>query len=346
MEKDAPDSHGTGQVEKLLAIVHASWMSQVTCVAAELGIADLLAAGPRAPAELAAATGCHAPSLQRLMRALASLELCRERDDGSYELTATGALLRADAPDSMRAWTIWWGSHLWPVWGRLAHSIRTGEAARPLVTGTRGFEHLERDAATAALFNDAMAQLTRLVARAVARSYDFSGVRRIVDVGGGQGELLATILGVHPALRGVLFDLPHAIRSARGRLEHAGVADRCELVEGSFFESVPAGADAYLLKSVIDDWEDAKARAILENCRRAMPAGGRLLLVEPLMPATAGTSPFHQAMARVDLSMLVTHGARERTETELRALLDAAGLRVERIVATGTNYSIIEALPI
>lgn len=332
--------------ERLLAIVHASWMSQATCVAAELGIADLLANGPRRPEDLATTAGCHAPSLQRLMRALASLDLCRERGDGSYELTPMGALLRADAPNSVRAWTLWWGRHLRPVWGHLLHSIRTGEAARRLVTGTPGFGHLERDPAAAALFNQAMAELTRLVARAVARSFDFCGMRRIVDVGGGQGELLAAVLEAYPALRGVLFDLPHAAGSARRHLERSGVAERCELIEGSFFESVPGGGDAYLLKSVIDDWSDEQGGAILRNCRQAMPAGARLLLIEPLMPETMDASPFHQAMARVDLNMLVTHGGRERTEAEFRDLLGARGFRVERIVATGTNYSVIVAAPI
>jgi hypothetical protein len=339
-----PRAPGEADAEKLLAIIHASWMAQAACAAAELGIADLLADGPRRSDELAAAAGCHAASLERLMRALCSLELCRSRADDRYELTAMGALLRADAPDSLRAWTIWWGSQLWPVWGRLSYSIRTGKPARPLVTGMKGFEHVQQDAAVAALFNDAMAQLTRLVARAVVHSYDFSGLRRIVDVGGGQGEMLSAVLRAHPVLCGVLFDLPHAIRSAQGHLERAGVADRCELVAGNFFESVPHGGDAYLLKSVIDDWDDGQATAILANCRRAMPDGARLLLIEPLMPAAAGTTPFHATMARVDLSMLVIHGARERTETELRALLGNAGLRVERILPTGTNYSIIETL--
>lgn len=346
-ERDQP-----ALAEKLLGMVHASWMSQVICVAAELGVADLLAGEGARIDDLARATGCPAPTLQRLMRALSSLGLCRAREGEThetyetYELTAMGALLRADAPDSIRSWAIWWGRHLWPVWGQLGHSIRTGESARKHLTGATGFAHLERDAALADLFNSAMAELSRGVAQAVVRGYDFSRMKRIVDVGGGQGELLEAIVAANPGLYGVVFDLPHAIDSARRTLARSQAAHRCEVVAGSFFDGVPQGADAYLLKSVIDDWDDERAGVILANCRRAMMPDARLLLIEPLLPADMGASPFHQAMARVDLNMLVTHGAAERTEAQLRALLDGAGLRVARIIATTTTYNIIEAAPL
>lgn len=345
MSEQDEELHQQALSEKLLGMVHGSWMSQVTCVAAELGIADLLANGPTRADELARVAGCHAPSLHRLLRALSSLDLCRECADGTYELTPMGALLRADAPNSIRSWAIWWGRHLWPVWGQLQHSIKTGESARKFITGATGFEHLERDAALATLFNSAMAELSRVAVQAVIRAYDFSAMRQIVDVGGGQGELLAAVLNSHPATRGVLFDLPHAIDSAHQHLQRCGVADRCERIAGSFFESVPGGADAYLLKSVIDDWNDERAGVILANCRRAMPQSAKLLLIEPLMPTKLGTSPFHQSMARVDLNMLVTHGARERTEAEFRELLGTGGFQVARIVATGTHYNVIEAIP-
>lgn len=333
------------RAEKLLDMLHGSWMSQAVCVAAELGVADLLARGPQTPDRLARKTGCHAPSLARLMRALASLGLCVERAGGSYALTPTGALLRSGTAGSLRAWALWWGRQLWPLWGHLGHSIRTGQSARVRVTGQRGFDPLERDPALAALFNQAMAELTRHGARAVARAYDFSRLRRIVDVGGGHGELLAAILRAFPRPRGVLFDRPHAAAGGRRRLKQAGLAARCRFVAGDFFVSVPGGADAYLLKSVIDDWSDTRARIILGNCRKAMGAGGVLLLIEPLMPERAKDSAAHRAMARADLTMLLTHGGRERTAGEMRRLLEASGYTMGRVVPTATRYNVIEAFP-
>src|SRR5882672_8213576 len=187
---------------KLLDIIGGSWMSQAIYVAAELRIADLLAGGRRRVDELAEAAGCHPPSLARLMRGLASLGICVEGEDGPFELTPMGALLRSDAPNSLRSWAIVWGKLQWPVWGNLLHSVRTGESARKLVKGTEGYEHLARDADAAAVFNRAMTEITRLVASEVARVYDFSGARRIVDVGGGYGELVAAILKAHPKARG------------------------------------------------------------------------------------------------------------------------------------------------
>lgn len=332
-------------LEKLLRIVQGSWMTQVAYVAAELRIPDLLAAGPLKVEELANATECHAPSLQRLMRAMVTLELCEEQEDGTFVLSPPGALLRADGVDSVHAWTIFWGKYHWPVWGNLLYSVKTGESARKLLTGTEGFEHLERDLERAVVFNRAMTELTRLVAREVARAYDFSGMQRIVDVGGGYGELLATILAAYPRMHGVLFDMPHAIEKAPPHLENAGVRDRCQLVTGSFFEAVPGGGDAYLLKSVIHDWDDERSVAILRTCRQAMTAEAKLLLVERIMPERMAASSQDQLMAWSDLNMLLGPGGRERTEAEFRDLLSAAGLRMGRIVPAGLNFSVIEGLP-
>ena len=181
-----------------------------------------------------------------------------------------GALLRADAPDSLRAWAIHCGKYLWPAWGRLAESVRTGTSDRKRASGTDDFGHLEHDPDAAAVFNRAMVEITRLIAQEVTRVVDFSRMVRVVDVGGGYGELLAAILGANPRLHGVLFDLPHAVDAASAPLAQAGVAARCELVAGSFFDSVPAGADAYLLKSVLHNWDDERCALILRNCRHAM----------------------------------------------------------------------------
>jgi len=328
---------------KLLDIIGGSWMSQATYVAAELRIADLLAGEPKRVDELAKAAECHAPSLGRLMRGLASLGICVEREDGRFDLTPMGSLLRSDAPASLRSWAIVWGKLQWPVWGNLLHSVRTGESARKLVKGTEGYDHLAHDADAAAVFNRAMTEITWFVASEVARVYDFSGERRIVDVGGGYGELLVAILKAHPKARGVLVDLPHASEGAKQYARQAGVAERCEFVAGDFFESVPPGGDAYLLKSVLHNWNDEKSAVILRNCGRAMPQGAKLLLVERIFPARLDVSPAHQAVARSDLNMLVGPGGRERTEVEFRNLLGAAGFAPVDVFATATEFSIIES---
>jgi len=344
-QAEAAGRQGRGEAERLVQLIASGAMSQALSVAAELRIADVLADGPKRSDEIADATGCQAPSLHRLMRALASLDLCSEREDGSFALTATGSLLRSDAVDSFRSVAIWWGRYRWPVWGHLLHSLKTGESSWKLVSQTAGFEHLSRDAEVAEVFNQAMAGLTRIVSGAIVRAYDFSGVKRIVDVGGGYGELLAAILGAYPAMRGVLFDLAHAIEGARIHLEKTGVIDRCEFATGDFFESVPGGAEAYLLKTVIHDWDDERSGAILRNCRQAAGRDGRLLIVEQIMPERMEPSWPHRHVAARDLNMLVLLGGRERTASEFRALLEAAGLSVKRTVPTALGYCVIEAVP-
>jgi hypothetical protein len=328
----------------LRQIISGEWMTQVTYVAAELRIPDLLATGAKRVDELARITECHAPSLRRLMRALVTLELCQEREDGTFELTPMGTLL-SEAEDSLRSWAIHMGKYQWAHWGNLLYSVKTGESARNLLTGTEGFEHLERDPERAAVFNRAMVEQTRRIARGVVRTYDFAGMRRIVDVGGGHGELLAAILAAYPQMRGVLFDLPHAIETARPHLEQAGVAERCELVAGNFFESVPRGADAYLLKSIIHDWNEERSTAILQTCRAALAPEAKLLLVERIMPERLEASPLHQSVAQSDLNMLVGPGGRERTEAEFEGLLSSASFRLTRILPIGPASGVLEAVP-
>ena len=271
---EAADTERSGGATELVTLINSVWMSRAVFVAAELKIADVLAGGPKSADELARATDCHAPSLHRFMRALVSLALCSEREDGSFELAPLGVFLRADAPDSVRSLALWSGRYLWPLWGSLLQSVKTGRSARSLVAGMDGFDDLEQDEEAATVFNRAMLELTRLVARQVTHAYDFAEMRRIVDIGGGYGALLAAILEAYPDAHGVLYDLPHAIEGARVHLSGAGLASRCELIAGSFFESVPAGADAYVLKSIIHDWDDERSVHILRSCRRAIPPGG------------------------------------------------------------------------
>lgn len=329
---------------QLFDLINASWTTQAVHAAVELGVPDLLAAGPQRAESLARASGCDPDALARLLRALATLDLCRERD-GAYELAPAGALLRSDAPVSLRAWTIQAGRYLWPAWGRLAESVRTGTSERKRATGSDAFDHFDRERETAAVFNRAMAEITRLIAHEVARAVDLSRMERIADVGGGYGELLATVLAAHPPLRGVLFDLPHAIEGAGAFLAAAGVADRCKLVAGSFFESVPEGADAYLLKSVLHDWDDERCARILQNCRRAAHPRSRLVLVERVMADRVLPGPRDRAIARADLNMLVARAGRERSESGYRELLASAGFRVERIQPVPLEFSVIEAVP-
>jgi SAM-dependent methyltransferase len=329
----------------LVALTQSGALSQAVRVAAELKLADLLAAGPKRPAELAQATETDLPSLHRLLRALASLGCCAETEDGAFALTPTGALLRSHAAGSLRSWILWSCKYQWPVWEDLLHSVRTGESARNRITGTDGFGHLVRDPEAAAVFNDAMVEMTRLIAAEVIRVYDFGKARRIVDIGGGFGALLTSVLAANPAARGTLLDLPHAIEGARAQLARAGLAMRCDCVAGDFFAAIPGGADVYLMKSIIHDWDDARSAAILANCRRAMPPGGKLLLIERLMPPRMDTSPGHRAAAWSDLTMLIGSGGQERTEREFAALLEAAGLRLVRVIATAVDYCILEALP-
>ena len=335
---------------RLEEIGAGSWRTQALYVAARLNLADLLAGGPRTSEELAREAGgdgggAHAPSLRRLLRALTTLEIVRERDDGSFELLPLGALLRSDVPGSRRAWALLVGGMQWQTWGHLLESVRTGRSARSLLQGTEGFEHLERDPEQAAVFNQAMVDLTRRVAPAVLRAYDFSSCGRIVDVGGGYGEFLSAILAAHAGARGVLFDLEHAIEGGRRLLETAGVADRCEFLVGSFFESIPAGADAYVLKSIVHDWNDERAGVLLSACRRATTPGAKLLLVERIMPERLGASATDQVVARSDLNMLVSLGARERTEAEFASLLASAGFRLTRVVPATLGFHVVEAVP-
>ena len=327
---------------QLLRMINGSWISQACYVMAHLGVADALGSGPRSAEELADRAGAHAPSLRRLLNALCSVDLCVQRDDGTFELTELGALLRSDHPSSVSAWAQHWGGNSWAAWGHLLHCVRTGQGTRELVVGTPGFTHLDRNPEAAAIFNQAMVQLTRLAALEVVRTYDFGG-KKIMDVGGGYGELLAQVLIAYPTARGVLFDMAHAISKARDAFTERGLAARCEFVAGDFFESVPGGADVYLLKSVIHDWPDDRAITILRACRRAMQPDARLLLVERMMPQRLEASAQSESVARSDLHMLVALGARERAADEFEVLLRASGLASLRVLDTGGDYQIIEA---
>ncbi|MCB9845569.1 MAG: methyltransferase [Phycisphaeraceae bacterium] len=330
---------------QLLDILHGSWMTQALHAACALRIPDHLHAGAHAPEAIARASDAYEPSVHRLLRALCAIGACREEPDGAFHLTDLGQLLRDDHPQSLRAWVLWWSEHLWTLWGELDESVRSGQSARARLTGTQGFAHLERDPAAAATFNRALAQLTQLTVATVTAAFDFRPFRTIVDVGGGHGQLLAAILHAAPSARGVLFDLPHALQGARDLMLRESIAHRCDVVAGDFFEAVPPAADAYVIKSVLHDWNDDRCVSILRTCREAMTPVSRLLIVEQVLPDVFRDDPIHRSLARSDLTMLIAHGAGERTQAQFRALLDRAGLAALRLIPAGITFSVIECVP-
>lgn len=326
----------------LLQMMTGYWVSQALYVAAKLGIADLLADGPVDCEDLAAATNTHAPSLQRVLRALASVGVFTEVSPGSFALTPLAELLRTETPGSMSALAIMYAEEQYRAWGELLHSVRTGEMAFDHQFGMGYFEYLAQHPEADRVFNEAMTGWTQQLVGAVVDTYDFSPFHTDVDVGGGYGALLATILRNNPGTRGILFEQPHVIASAEEELVAAGVADRCTFVGGDFFVEVPAGGDAYVLSQILHDWDDERCVAILGQCRRAMPDHGKLLVVELVLPP--GDDPFLGKW--LDLHMLVLLGGRERTATEYDALFRAAGFKLARVVPTSPGPSVVEAIPV
>ena len=334
-----------GDRERLLGLINAGWTTQVIATAVKLGLIDAMASGPASIQALAETVQAHAPSVGRLLRALASLALCTQDAAGDFSLTPTGSLLRADRADSLCAWAELGGGRIWAQWGRLGESVRTGQSIRKLTLVDDDFSHLDDDAKAAELFNRAMVELTRSVATDVAQSVDFSAARRVVDVGGGYGQLLCSILAANPSLEGVLFDMAHATEQLASHFGAAGVAERCELATGDFFKAVPQGADVYLLKSILHDWDDERCRMILCNCRRAMHPAARLLIVERIASDRVSASPHDQAVARSDLNMMVANGGCERTQTAYLDLLEAADMKLVQVTSLSGPFSVLAAAP-
>ena len=322
--------------------------AQVVHVAAQLRLADLLADGPRSIDDLAAATGAHAPSLARLVRALAALGVVAEADGGRIQLTPLGATLRSDVPGSVRDAVLFLvGEWFWRAWGGLLHSVRTGEPAFDRIFGMSNFEYWEHDPEAGTIHDAFFRAMARTTNSPLVAAYDFSRFGTIVDVGGSNGSLLTAILRAYPGVRGILFDLPHVVSGAAPVLDEAGVADRCTVVGGTFFESVPVGGDAYVLKYVIHDWDNARASTILRRCHEVMTPEAVLLLIEQVLPEHLEAGVAAQRLARLDLQMLVlTPGGRERTEGEFRSLLGAAGFELRAMLPTASPFHILEAVPV
>jgi O-methyltransferase domain/Dimerisation domain len=318
---------GAFPVEELRRLVDGHQVSQAIHVAAVLGIAQRLVEGPRTSDELAESAGAHAPSLYRLLRALAAIGVFEEQDGRRFALTPLGEALRTE----VGPWAEFSGSpSVWAAWGDLLHSIRTGENAFAHVHGRDVWQHRAERPEESELFDRAMTANSRIAERALLDAYDFSRFGVVADIGGGRGALIAAILEANPAVRGILFDQAHVV-------EKADAIDRCEVLAGSFFDEVPVGADAYVLRHIVHDWEDAEAVALLRVVRAAMSPSAVVLIVERDLARTEAKF--------ADLNMLVNPGGRERTSDEYAELLEEAGLRLTRVTPAG-SHAVFEAEPI
>jgi len=324
----------------MMEMIIAAWTSQAITAAAQLGVADALSNGPLPIEELAARVGADPDALRRLLRALSSKGIFVHRRDGRYELNSLASTLRSDVPISMASAAQFYGSaEQRERWTLMVDSIRTGSTVVPTLRGSESFDYFAAQPELAELFNQTMTSVSELTDGPVVAGYDFSAYSTIVDVGGGHGPLLAAILAGAPASRGVLYDLPGVVANAPSLLCEHKVADRVRIAEGSFFDSVPTGGDAYILKNIMHDWPDEKALQILRNVRKAAGPGATVLLVELVIPKHNRDFPGKW----VDLEMLLNLGARERTAAEYRDLLSQAGFQVTRVVQTASPLSVVEA---
>jgi len=321
-----------------------TFISHAIMVAARLGIADLLKDGPKSSEELAQAVEAYPESLYRLLRALTNVGVFAQEKDGRFKLTSISKYLQIDTPGSMRSLMVMC-SQEWhhESWGHFLTSVKTGKAPSEVLYGMNLFQYFEQNPEAGEIFNSAMTGFSAQSTAAVAATYDFSRVTAIVDVGGGLGTLMATLLKKYPQMNGVLVDRPHVIADARSFLEAEGVAQRCELVSGNFFEVVPSGGDAYILQNIIHDWDDERATAILKSCRRAIAANGKLLLSEMVIPPD--NRPYFGTVFDLEMQVLCGSG-RERTESEFRALFEAAGFKLTRVIPAPSYSYVIEGVPV
>ncbi len=328
--------------DQMARMITGYWVSQMVHVAAKLKIADLLAGGPRTVEELAQATETHVRSLYRLLRALASVGVFSEDNEGRFTQTPLSECLRDDVPGSQRAMALMMGNEHYHCWGDLLESIRTGQTAFDRLYGQPIFSYLSERSEDAKVFDAAMTSIHGRETQTVLDAFDLTGVNVLADIGGGNGSNLIGVLSRYPQMRGVLFDLPHVVERATASLDQAGLSSRCEVVSGDFFDAIPVVADAYFLRHIIHDWDDDKAVAILRHIRRSMPEGARLLVVEHVLPP--GDEPSFGKL--LDLTMLLLPGGVERTAEEFRRLYERAGFRMTRIVSTDGDLSVVEGKPV
>ena len=324
----------------LMKMLFGPLMQQCICVAAKLKISDLLAERPQTIAELAAKTNTNEGALYRVLRMLSSSRIYTENKDHKFELTPMAALLRSDVPNSMYSFVIMMGDDWqWRAWGELMYSVKTGKTAYSKLYGMGAFEFRAANPEAGIVFNNAMTNLSKTVVRPIVDAYNFSGVGKVADIAGGHGMLLAGVLKANPQVEGILFDLPHVIEGASTLLTKEGIFNRVEVISGDFFESVPVGANIYILKLIIHDWDDTLSIKILKNIRSAMNDNSKVLLIEMIVPESNDPSPAKMT----DLQMLVIEGGKERTAGEYMSLLESAGFKLTRIIPTHSPYSLIEA---
>jgi hypothetical protein len=324
--------------QQLDQMINGYWISQAIYAAAKFGIADLLKDGPKTAGELAGATSTDPDALYRLLRALASVGIFTEGESRRFSLTPLAEPLRGDVAGSKRALALMSGDEPFRAWAEIDYSIRTGKVAFDKVFGKPIFDYLGDHPDKARIFDAAMVGVHGRESGAILNAYDFSVFGVVADVGGGNGSQMTEILKKNTGVKGILFDLPHVIGRAKERIRAAGLLDRCRLASGSFFDAVPGGADAYVMRHIIHDWHEDKCLTILRNCHRAMPPASKLLVIESVIPP--GNEPFQGKF--LDLQMLLIPGGKERTEDEYWTLFERAGFELSRIVPTGTEVSIVE----
>ena len=330
--------------ERLRCLIDGFWAVPVISAAAQLEIPERLAAGPKDNRTLARETGAHAPSLHRLLRALETLGLCTAVEAGTYALTDSGQLLRADSPESLRGRALHTGDMLCKQLGDLYDQVKTGGRTKAFPTGSEGFEALQNDPARLHKFQTNMVEGSRRAAQAAMQVYDFSPFAKMLDLGGGYGGVLAGLLRAYPHHSGAVCDLAYLERGALDYLSSAGVGTRSSFVQGDFFASVPDGYDLYVMKYILHDWDDEHALRILRNVRLAVGNHSRLFVIEQIIPELLTTSVADQDIIRADLVMMSV-GGKERTAAEYRALLADTGWNLSWIVPTRTMFSLLEAKP-
>lgn len=313
--------------ESLYWLLAGNWISQSVYVVSKLGIPDLLIDGPKTSLELANLVKAKPKHLYRILRALSSLDVFKELNNGCFANTAISKLLTSKDKNSLHSWAILCGEVHYKVWGNFLQSVLLGESAFKLTFGERSFDFYSKNEQISATFNQAMAAFSQMVSDAVVSSYDFSSYRKIVDVGGGVGGLISWILKANPYLEGVLFDMEHVIKEAEVLIEEE-IKSKCKLIAGNFFELVPAGGDIYILKLIIHDWEDKLATMVLKNCHEAMNESSRLLVIDKVI--TSGDKL--ELSKFTDLNMMALTGGQERTEKEFRDLYHASGFKLVRII--------------
>jgi len=322
-------------------VFEGAWISQGIAVVSELGIADLIAHEPRRVKELAEQTQTHAGALYRVLRALTSIGVFHEDADGRFLLTPIAEKLRNDTTASQRAYAMMMGREFYGAWGELLHSVKTGKPGFQKCFNKPFFQYLLEHPNRHLIYDKAMTAVHGVETIPMLDAYNLTGCRTVVDVGGGKGQLLASLLKRYPRMQGILFELPAVAKRARSTFDSQDLLDRCRVEAGDFFHSVPSGADVYLLRHVIHDWEDAEAIRILRNCRNAMGTDGRLLVVEMVIPP--GNSPAFGKW--LDLMMLLI-GGKERTQDEYAGLFASAGLKLNQVISTTSEVSILEGVSI